>query len=143
MIQVGFHSRVPDKLGYACRLIRKAYRSGSRVIVTASPATLATFDRMLWTFDPTEFLPHCLQSARVDGNARYAATPVWLVPTGNEPPHHDVLVNLGDRVAPGFESFKRVIELISTDPDDVQAGRQRWKHYTERGYALTHHEVPA
>ncbi|CAN5596405.1 DNA polymerase III subunit chi [soil metagenome] len=143
MIQVSFHTRVPDKFGYACRLLRKAYRAGSRVVVTGPDADLAALDKALWTFEPLEFVPHARQLPGPPNAVRVAATPVWLVPIGQEPPHHDVLVNLGPAVAPGFESFKRVIELISIEPDDVQAGRKRWKHYVERGYAVTHHEVSA
>lgn len=142
MMQVAFHTGVSDKVGYGCRLLRKAYRSGSRVIVTAPPAVLGALDRVLWTFEAAEFVPHVLQkdpSAALP--ARLAATPVWLAAPGVEPVHHDVLVNFGPDLVPGFESFKRVIELISTAPDDMQEGRRRWKHYVERGYALTHHQA--
>jgi DNA polymerase-3 subunit chi len=52
-----------------------------------------------------------------------------------------VLVNLGPAAPEGFESFAKVIELVSTDDDAVAAGRQRWKHYASRGYTIKHHEV--
>jgi DNA polymerase-3 subunit chi len=145
MMQVSFHTRVPDKLEYACRLLRKAFRAGSRVVVTAPEGALVNLNKRLWTFDPIDFVPHVLQvpGGPVPAPRVASATPVWLVAPGEEPPHHDVLVNLGPAVSPGFESFKRVIELISTEPEDVQAGRRRWKHYVDRGYALTHHEVSA
>jgi DNA polymerase-3 subunit chi len=141
MMQVAFHSGLPDKLDYACRLLRKAYRAGSRVVVTAPNAALLALDKKLWTFESTEFVPHVLQAAGREVAPRLAATPVWLVPAGEAAPHHDVLVNLGSTMPDGYESFKRVLELISREPDDVRAGRQRWKHYGDRGYALTHHVV--
>ena len=33
MTRVDFHSNVPGKLAYACRLVRKAYGAGQKVIV--------------------------------------------------------------------------------------------------------------
>jgi hypothetical protein len=35
MTEVEFHTGVDEPLGFACRLLRKAYRKGSRVLVTA------------------------------------------------------------------------------------------------------------
>ena len=40
MTEVAFHFNVPDKLGYACRLLRKAYAAGGPVgVVAAQPAS--------------------------------------------------------------------------------------------------------
>ena len=79
MTRVSFHFNVPHRLGYACRLLRKATRQNARVTVTAPVATLAELDAALWTFDPTEFVPHVLVR---DGQAlpdRLRDTPVCLV----------------------------------------------------------------
>lgn len=141
MIQVAFHTRVPDLPGYACRLVRKAYRAGSRVTVVAEADALSALDKMLWTFDPVEFLPHGRRLPGVSSASRHLVTPIWLLEPGEESPHHEVLVNMANAVAPGFESFRRVIELVSTEPPVVECGRQRWKHYADRGYAMTHHEA--
>ena len=45
---LGYPYGIPDKIGYACRLLRKAYRSGASVVVTADDATLKTLDKQLW-----------------------------------------------------------------------------------------------
>jgi DNA polymerase III subunit chi len=141
MTEVNFHTRVPHLLGYACRLLRKASRQGAQVVVTAPPATLAALDTALWTFDPIEFVPHVLHAPGTVTAERLRATPVWLVQHAADAASHDVLVNLGPLAPDGFESFAKVIELVSTDDDAVAAGRQRWKHYASRGYAIKHHEV--
>ena len=44
MTEVMFHLNVPDRLGYACRLLRKAHARGAKVVVSAPPATLARLD---------------------------------------------------------------------------------------------------
>jgi DNA polymerase III subunit chi len=141
MTEVNFHTRVPHAIGYACRLLRKASRQGAQVIVTAPPATLAALDTALWTFDPIEFVPHVLIAPGGVIAERLRATPVWLVAQVSDAASHEVLVNLGPEAPEGFESFAKVFEIVSTDTEAVAAGRQRWKHYASRGYAIKHHEV--
>ena len=143
MTRVSFHFNVPHRLEYACRLLRKATRQNARITVTGSAPVLAELDRALWSFEPTEFIPHVLLQ---DGQAlpeRLAGTPVCLSTTLAGAPHHDVLLNLGAEPPAGFESFERLIEIVSTDDDERAAARARWKHYAARGYAIEKHEVPA
>lgn len=138
MTEIEFHSGLDDPLGFCCRLLRKATGQGARVIVHADAEQAERLDRLLWVFDPLSFVPH----ARVDaarGAPAPAETPVWIVQRLSDAPHHEVLVNVAPDVAPGFESFARLIELVGTAPDDVDAGRRRWRHYGARGYALRHH----
>ena len=143
MTEVSFHFNVPDRAGYACRLLRKALRSGSTVVVTAPAAELAGLDRLLWTFDPIEFLPHVLQRRGASVPETLRDTPVWLTEQPVDARHHQVLVNLGREVPAGFESYERVIEIVTGDGDDREAARSRWKHYASRGYAIQRHEVAA
>ena len=143
MTEVSFHFNVPDRTDYSCRLLRKATRRGARVVVTGPAATLAELDRGLWTFDPLEFLPHLLLHAGQAVDERLRATPVWLMEDATQAGHHEVLVNLGRDAPAGFESFARVIEIVSPDEADRLAARERWKHYAARGYAIEQHEVAA
>ena len=141
MTEVEFHFNVGDKLEYSCRLLRKAHAGGAQLLVTADPVTLAQLDQMLWTLSATEFLPHCRSDAPP---ATLALSPIVLAASALEPVlkgrASGVLVNLGQDVPPGFESFERFIEIVSSAPDDRQAGRQRWNHYKQRGYALKAHD---
>jgi DNA polymerase-3 subunit chi len=50
MTEIAFHFNAPDKLAYACRLLRKAVNSGARVVVTGDAASLQALDTLLWTF---------------------------------------------------------------------------------------------
>lgn len=138
MTEVAFHFNAPDKVAYACRLLRKAVGSGATVVVTGPPATLHQLDVALWTFSPTDFVPHCF----LDSDARVvAASPVVLAPSTDGVPHQQVLLNLGRLVAGGFESFARVIEVVGLDDEDRQVARGRWKHYTDLGYPITRHDL--
>jgi DNA polymerase III subunit chi len=141
MTEVSFHFNVPDRLNYACRLLRKATRQGAHVVVTAPAETLATLDRALWTFEPLEFVPHLRVMPGAAPAARLHETPVWLVEQTADAARRDVLLNLGLEPPAGFESFARVIEIVATDEQERSAGRQRWKHYAGRGYEIQRHEV--
>ncbi|HET8744136.1 MAG TPA: DNA polymerase III subunit chi [Ramlibacter sp.] len=138
MTEVAFHFNVPDKLAYACRLLRKAAGAGARVVVTGEPELLRRLDTELWTFSALEFIPHA-HAGSADAQV-LAASPVVLADTARGTPHQQVLVNLGGAVPEGFERFERLIELVSQDEDDRQHARARWKHYADRGYAIQRHD---
>ena len=144
MTEVSFHFNVADRTGYTCRLVRKAARSGASVVLTGPPAALAHFDRALWTFDDLEFLPHAMPApGQPLADRLRAATKVWLLQDAGEATQHDVLVNLGADAPAGFESFARLIEIVTPDDADRSAARLRWMHYATRGYAIVKHEVAA
>lgn len=138
MTEVAFHFNAPDKLGYTCRLLRKAVASGARVMVTGESATLRELDVALWTFAPHEFLPHCYGEATA---VALAASPVLLAASVRAAPHQQVLVNLGGAVPEGFERFERLIEVVTEHEEDRLDARSRWKHYADRGYAITRHDL--
>jgi DNA polymerase-3 subunit chi len=140
MTEVAFHFNAADKLGYACRLLRKAVGTGARVMVTGAAPTLRDLDLALWTFAPLEFLPHCYGEVTP---VTLAASPVVLSESVRSAPHQQVLVNLGGTVPEGFERFERLIEVVSNDEADRLGARQRWKHYADRGYAITRHDLNA
>lgn len=139
MTEVSFHFNAPDKVNYACRLLRKATGAGKRVIVTGEADTLRTLDTSLWTFSPLDFIAHC--SGAAASPDLLAASPVVLADSAREVPHREVLVNLGTEVPAGFESFERLIEVVSQDEGDRQLARRRWKHYADRGYAIVKHDL--
>ncbi len=141
MTRIDFHVNAPDKLAYACRLARKGYASGSRMVFYAADhEVLARLDRTLWTFSPHDFIPHCLVE-----DALAAETPLLLAgPDGlDRSPHHDVLVNLDRHQPEAFSRFARMVEVVEAEASDLDAGRQRWKFYRDRGYPLTRHDLAA
>lgn len=137
MTGIEFHVNQPDKVAYACRLIRKAHRSGAVAVVTGEKAVLEQLDALLWTFSPVEFISHQIVSETgdyVDGAS------VWLAEHLTGCPPDAVLVNVGPGVPAEFERFSRFFELVSSADTDLQAGRQRWKFYKDRGYSLTRYD---
>jgi len=133
--RIDFHTNVGDPLAYACRLARKAYASGRALVVLAEPQRLAAFDEQLWTFAPLEFVPHCMAKSPLAQE-----TPVVLASNLNDVPHHQVLVNLGAPVPAQFARFERLIEIVGNEGDELAAGRERFRFYRDRGYAIETHK---
>jgi DNA polymerase-3 subunit chi len=130
-------------LQYACRLLRKASRKGVRVAVTGSSSTLTDLDRQLWSFEAEEFVPHVLVRSAPSALTREQRCPVWLIEDVSVGVELPVLVNLGEQVAPGFERYGRLIDVVGDDEASLDAGRLRWKHYLALGFKPRKHEVGA
>ncbi|QBK05467.1 DNA polymerase III subunit chi [Hylemonella gracilis] len=147
MTEVAFHFNAPDKLAYACRLLRKAVAQGSRVVVTAPAEMLARLDVLLWTFSQTDFVAHVRMPIRhaphAGTDASLSLAPVVLVEDAAAPdlPHRQVLLNLGVDMPQGFAAYARVIEVVSLDEQDRQQARGRWKNYAAQGYAIVRHDL--
>jgi DNA polymerase-3 subunit chi len=138
MTEVAFHFNAPDPVAYACRLLRKAVSCGAKIVVTGDADTLQALDSALWVFSTLDFVPHCF----IESDAGIvAASPVILAPSVESVPHQQVLLNMGHLVPDGFERFERVIELVGLDDEDRLHARNRWKHYIDKGYAITRHDL--
>lgn len=136
MTRIDFHSNVPDRIAYTCRLVRKARAANCQVVVLAgSEDELQALDEALWTFSELDFLPHVPA-----GDPLAATTPVILADDdAAELPHHDILINLSGRPPACFARFQRLFEIISINEAEKAAGRERYRFYQQRGYPLTHH----
>jgi DNA polymerase-3 subunit chi len=135
MTRIDFHTNVPDKIAYACRLVRKASAAEHRVVLMTDDARqLAELNAAMWNFSATDFLPHVLA-----GDELAAQTPIILTDNDEaELPHTDLLVNLSRRSPNMAGRFKRMIEVISSDEDDAAAGRKRYVAYKQQDFPLTH-----
>jgi DNA polymerase-3 subunit chi len=124
---------------FACRLADIAYRRGQRVYVHAqSKDQAALVDTLLWTFQAGSFVPHALHPSESASH-----TPILIghdsVPDGGQ----EVLVNLADAVPNFFSRFDRVTEVVNQDATVKQAGREKFRFYRDRGYALETHTLTA
>ncbi len=137
-VDLAFHFNAPNKVAYACKLLRKAVGAGARVAVLAPAELLARLDVELWTFSPLDFVAHVRAPVPSQVLQR---TAVVLCEQPDAALGYPVLVNLTSQVPQGFERFERVIEVVSLDEADRQAARLRWKHYTELGHTITRHDL--
>ncbi len=137
---IDFHFNVDHRIGYACRVVRKALGAGKTVLVfSRDAARLSRFDLALWTFSALDFLPHA------DADSPLAdQTPVWLARAPIDAAR-DVLILLDDAPAPQFDTwfprFSRVIDIVSSDAGDRAQARGRFKTYRDAGWSPIAHEV--
>ncbi len=139
MTEVAFHFNAPEKNAYACRLLRKAYLKGARLVVLAEPRPAAALDQLLWTMAAVEFVPHCREDASAGSRT---ASPI-LITSGDIPTDFaaQVLVNLTDGMPAGFERFQRVIEVVTPDEPDRLRARERWRQYKAAGLEPQRHDL--
>ena len=139
MTRVGFYvvqaADQEQRLQVAARLADKAFQRGHRIFIhAADEAQARTLDELLWSFRPASFLPHGLQGQEHSDTIAIG----W----GQEPlDHNDLLINLQLDIPPFFSRFQRVAEVVTQDPDSLQALRESWKFYKERGYQLEKHDL--
>lgn len=138
MPRIEFHFNAPERLQYACRLLRKAHAQNLRVGVVGSAPSLRQLDAALWTFSAVDFLPH---SSPADSPEVQSASAILLSEDPALCAGREVLVNLGDEVPAGFAQFQRLIEIVAVDDHWRMTARQRWKHYTAQGYDLLQHDL--
>ncbi len=137
MTEIDFRTNITDKISYTCRWVRKAFSVKpipKIVLFCRDRVQLTQLDEALWTFSGQDFLPHAIAN-----DPKASRAPVILTDNDDiDLPHHQILVNLSDTIPSNFARFERLLELISTEPDDIHAGRQRYTHYRQRGYKLRH-----
>ena len=138
MTQVDFYV-LPDespfqRMHYACRLTAKALRSGHQVYLhTENEAMAKQVDDLLWSYEPSGFIPHSLATADSDETVIIG----WQNCPGQ---HNDLLINLSNQIPEFFSRFQRVSEIVVQETQCRNASRENFKFYRDRGYPLQTHK---
>lgn len=125
------------RLTFACRIAEKVCLAGQRLYIwVEDAAALQALDELLWTFGDGSFVAH---ETYADA-AQWQDTPVLLGQTAQPAGSFDVLLNLGATVPAAADTAARVVEIIDANPQRRHTGRERFRHYRERGVEpATHH----
>ena len=143
MQQIDFHFNVAKRSLYACRLIKKVRRMGLTVAVWSSDINdlRRTYDD-LWRFEDLTFIPHAWA-----GSAFADDAPVLFSEDIHALKPADVIVLLDEMVPPDWQNtlapFKRVVDIVSTDPTELQHSRARWRLYKAAGVTLNAYDRKA
>lgn len=125
---------------FCCRLVDKALRAGSRILLLADNQDQAkTLDDLLWSFKPESFIPHQLLDP-----ARPLSAPVEIaseLPATYQPAENSLLINLSRQIPKGFEQFTRVSEIVVQDPEVLKNTREHYSFYRQGGYAIDNRRV--
>jgi DNA polymerase-3 subunit chi len=137
LTSIDFYFNAEDRLQVACRLAGKALVRGTRLLIYApQPETASRIDRMLWTWPAIGFVPHCMAHDRLAPD-----TPILVSADEDVPGGCDVLLNLGEASPPHFARFERLLELVGRSDEEKAAGRERYRFYRDRGYAIANHDL--
>ena len=137
MTRIDFYFEAEDKLRVACRLSAKAAQKKLRVLIYApDEAEAQRIDKLLWTWQATGFLPHCMTRSPLA-----AQTPVLITHDPEDTPHDEVLLNLHSQWPPAFSRFQRLVEIVGRDDADREAARGRFRFYRDRGYEIVNHDL--
>jgi DNA polymerase-3 subunit chi len=134
---IDFYFNAEDRLQVACRLAGKALAQKKRMLIYApEPEVASRIDRMLWTWPAIGFVPHC---ALHDPLA--SETPVLIASDAETPAECGLLLNLAAECPPHFERFERLLEVVTADEAEREAGRTRYRFYQQRGYKISSHDL--
>ncbi|WP_438951766.1 DNA polymerase III subunit chi [Porticoccus sp.] len=121
-------------LTLACQLTEKAYQQGIQVLLhTGSEDVSHQLDGMLWSFRPTAFIPHAIESG--------PASAVAINHADDPGEHHGLLINLADNTPGWFSRFEKAIEIVYDDQQVIELKRARFGFYKHRGYPLNFHDL--
>ena len=139
MPQIDFYvskdSSNQNTLRTVCRIAEKAFLAGHIVhICTRNEKENETLDSLLWTFRDRSFIPHEI-STSITSNC-----PV-TISTENGPREANLLINLTYKTPENLEQFQRIAEIIDSNDESINAGRERYRFYREKGMDPQHHEV--
>lgn len=135
MTNVQFYNTPGDlseALLFTCRLAQKVHQRGLPILIqTPDEATGKSLDELLWSFEPTAFLPHS------SGTDMQPINVGWQDDPGE---HHSVLINLGTQIPSWHGRFEQVLEIIYDEGEVVESKRNSFRFYKERGYPLKYHD---
>ena len=132
---VGKQETLQGRLLLACRVAQKAYDRGYHIhIHTDSLATSHQLNDLLWSFNPTSFIPHSI----IDTSDQ---EPVII--SHDYEPHEncDYLINLSNEQPKFFSRFKKMGEILDQSHDILTDGRKRYAYYRDRGYNLQYYQL--
>ena len=145
MTRIDFAFGAHHRLRVACQVVLRHYRHGRKMVAySRQPKVLERFDLLLWSFEPTVFIPHTLADDALAPASSVILTPALpcLLPE-DEPWTKAWLLNLDTHCPPNTESFSRVLEIVSNHPDDKKFARERWTHYKQQGFTVNAHDISA
>ena len=137
MTSIDFYTHAAEPLAVAVRLVAKAWPQHASVrVLTPDAEATDVLDKLLWLQSATSFLPHCRLASPLAGE-----TPIIVDHVLEHDGPAAVLINLSLEPPPFFARFERLAEVVSADEAHVQAARDRYRFYRERGYELRTHNL--
>ena len=123
---------------FACKLIEKAYRSGSfAYVLTDSIDQSQLIDDLLWTFRAGSFIPHQQYKGEMP-----EVDNVVLIGSNNPPEKWlKTVINLSSETPQDFLKADRILEILDNSEVTKTWGRSRYRQYQLAGLEITTHKL--
>ncbi|MCF0254632.1 MAG: DNA polymerase III subunit chi [Duodenibacillus sp.] len=137
MQQIDYHYNVKiDVKIYACRLIKKVRGMGKSVAVwSRNRRFLEVLYDDLWRFEDLAFIPHAWARTALADECN-----IIFSDNLDELPATDVIILMDsyvpENIAEALGRFERGVDIVSVRPNDLKAGRVRYKAYRDAGIPL-------
>jgi DNA polymerase-3 subunit chi len=148
MAEVSFYilpsEALQDRYLFACKLIEKAYRSGSVCyVLTDSIEQSRHLDDLLWTFRPGSFIPHQLYNGEIPSilNVKGKCN-VMLIGSLKAPEEwQKTLINLSSHCPEELDKIERILEILDNSETTKEIGRNHYRQYQQSGMNITTHKL--
>lgn len=133
------------RIKQACQTVYKRFLAGGTVwVYCTDDKRLDTFSKMLWSVEATAFVPHpaledkdvLSSQVRICRDLSEQSFTHWV--EGQAKPW---LLNLDVLCPPFVMYFDRVLEIISTHPEDRRLARERMAIYKQEGHQIVYHDL--
>lgn len=133
--EIRFYHLQKQTLDQALPLILNKAIAKHKILVKLPDAeSVKTMSQKLWIYRPDSFLAH--GSAKDEHPEDH---PIWLTHDNDNPNAADMIVTGNGSAPDNPEDFALACEFLNGfDDSDIQAGRQRWKAYKDKGYTLSY-----
>ena len=126
------------RLVFVCKLVEKAYRSGSHIyILTGSEAQSRLLDNLLWTFRAGSFIPHQIYTGKTPTIENSILIGTLIAPESWQ----KTIINLSDKHPTDLDHAERILEILDASETVKQAGRERYRHYKHLGLTINTHKM--
>jgi DNA polymerase-3 subunit chi len=142
MAEISFYilpsESIQERYEFACKLIEKAYRSGSFCyVLTGNAEQSQKIDDLLWTFRAGSFIPHQIYTGEPPGIEK-----VILIGSLNAPENwQKTVINLSSNCPEEFDKIERILEILDNSEATKELGRNRYRHYQQSGINITTHKI--
>lgn len=136
MTEIRFYHLQKQSLDQALpQILGKALSVGHKILVKLPDSeTVERINQHLWVYRPDSFLPH---GSKKDGNPENQ--PIWLTESDENANNADVLITGNGSIPNEPENYSLCCEMLDGHNDEhVQAARDRWKTYKEKGFEVTY-----
>lgn len=127
---------------FACRLIEKVYLLGQGVYIhTENPQQSAMLDKLLWSYRQSSFVPHAVEGETPDPAVAVLIGHTADIQNHDPAQNRELLINLAPDIPLFFSSFQRVAEIVDSQEEHKNRGREHYRFYRDRGYTLENHNI--